>query len=146
MHIYWISDGFCKLRVCVYRQMAQVLRRRHSLQRRPKGPLVRRFLELGPVVGPMARLARDTRTEDATQPDVEAAIQRITGERPGDLAMMMGLRDPSLEEWRRILHCCIMEANEAGQEFVEEPQVNISCLFRVFSWLRASHFDGDFFR
>ena len=94
----------------------------------------------------MARLARDTRTEDATQPDVEAAIQRITGERPGDLAMMMGLRDPSLEEWRRILHCCIMEANEAGQEFVEEPQVNISCLFRVFSWLRASYFDGDFFR
>ena len=103
--------------------MAQVLRRRHSLQRRPKGPLVRRFLELGPVVGPMARLARDTRTEDATQPDVEAAIQRITGERPGDLAVMMGLRDPSVEEWRRILHCCILEANETGQELMEEPQV-----------------------
>ena len=68
--------------------MAQVLRRKHSLKGRPKGPLIRRFQELGQNPGPLARLSRENRMEDLSLVDIGEAITRLTGERATDLALM----------------------------------------------------------
>ena len=98
-----------------------LLRRKHSLKGRPKGPLIRRFQELGQNPGPLARLSRENRTEDLTLADIGEAIARLTGERPADLALMAGIHENDVEAMRRLLHCSILEANEIGQDI--EPAV-----------------------
>ena len=102
--------------------MAQVLRRKHSLKGRPKGPLIRRFQDLGQNPGPLARLSRENRVEDLPLADIGEAIARLTGERPADLALMAGIHENDVEAMRRLLHCSILEANEIGQELEPAAQ------------------------
>lgn len=96
--------------------MAQVLKKKHTLKGRAKGPVFRRFNDMGPNPAQFARLARENRTEDMSLADVGAALTSLTGEKVSDLALMAGIADDDVGGLQRLLHCCVMEANEAGQD------------------------------
>lgn len=101
--------------------MATVLRRRHSLRGKSVVPLVKRLRGAQDIRGPMARLARDVRTEEMPRVDLLAAIKRITGEEATDILQMAGVEGPPTDEHlQQCLHCSIVEANETGQQLIPE--------------------------
>ena len=80
--------------------------------------LVRRLRDAPQVEGPLAKLARDQRTEDLSEEDLMNAIRRLTGENP-ELLQMAG-RDNSKEELQYALHHTIITCNETGQPLESE--------------------------
>ena len=98
-----------------------VLRRRRDLAGKPVViQLIRRLRDAPQVDGPLAKLARDQRTEDLSEEDLMNAIRRLTGENPEELLQMAG-RDNSKEELQYALHHTIIMCNEMGQPLEQEP-------------------------
>ena len=101
--------------------MAAVLRRKHSLRDASKARLVHRLRDGHGVNGPLARLSRDSRTEEMSEDNLRQAIRRLTGERPEDLFDMAGVEEDR-QALQACLHFAILEANERGQALQDQER------------------------
>jgi hypothetical protein len=72
------------------------------------------------IRGPLARLAKDQKTEEMSEVDIRQAILGVTGESASNILEMVGLEGSSADDLRRCLHHAIVLANECGQPIVEE--------------------------
>ena len=66
--------------------MATVLRAQRSLKKISKTKLITSLREVAQVAPPLARLSRDSRTEEIGEEDAKRAIRNITGE---DAALLL---------------------------------------------------------
>ena len=64
-----------------------MLRRKCSLNGRPKGPLIRAFQALGQYPGSLAGLSRENMMEHLSLTDIGEAITTLTGEMAADFTL-----------------------------------------------------------
>ena len=69
------------------------LRKGHSLREKSKTSLIVKLRGIQQVVGPLAKLSRDARTEETSEEDCKRAILNITGEDAAILLTAAGEKD-----------------------------------------------------
>ena len=85
----------------------------------------------------LARLKKDHTLESYSRDQLVVEFERLTGEDIGDVFVLAGL-DQTLEHVQLVLHCTIIQANEAGlvrgqplQSMSGERQGGVYCLPRL---------------
>ena len=93
-----------------------VLKKKHTLRDINMLPVVKRIRSGKPdSLKEFARVSKDIRTESLDYEEIDGHVSSLTGESVGEVLMMAGRNDKSVDEARWAIHCIILYANEFGQ-------------------------------